>query len=75
MIWGCFVNDKFGPLIQVSGSITGSVYIKMLEYDFLPFYNSLEDDLQYIFQDNNASVHKAKVVKQCKEDNLVLSLP
>ncbi len=49
IIWECFVNDKLDLLIQVSGSITGSVYIEMLENDFLPFYNNLEGDLQYIF--------------------------
>ncbi len=63
MIWRYFVNDKLGPLIQVLGSITGSIYIEMLENDFLLFYNSLEGDLQYIFQDDNAPVHRAKVVR------------
>lgn len=75
MVWGCFVKNRLGPLIQVSGKITGSVYINMLENTFLPFYNSFENNLQYIFQDDNAPVHRARAVNQWKEDNSVLSLP
>ncbi|GBB99913.1 hypothetical protein RclHR1_03680008 [Rhizophagus clarus] len=69
MVWGCFTKDKLDPLVQVSSSITGDVYINLLENTFLPFYNSLDDDLEYIFQDDNAPVHRARTVKQWKEDN------
>jgi transposase len=75
MVWGCFAKDKLGPLVQVSGSITGAVYINLLENTFLPFLNSLDNDLEYIFQDDNAPVHRARIVKQWKEDNLVPILP
>ena len=27
MAWGCFMENKIGPLIQISGKITGSGYI------------------------------------------------
>ncbi|GES76419.1 transposable element Tcb1 transposase [Rhizophagus clarus] len=60
MVWGCFTKDKLDPLVQVSSSITGDVYINLLENTFLPFYNSLDDDLEYIFQDDNAPVHRAR---------------
>jgi len=75
MVWRCFAKNKLGPLIQVSGSITGTVYINLLENTFLPFYDSLEDDLEYIFQDDNTPVHRARIVRQWKEDNSVSSLP
>jgi transposase len=75
MVWGCFAKDRLGPLIQVPGRITGSVYIDMLKNTFLPFYNSFENNLQYIFQDDNAPVHRASAVNQWKESNSVLSLP
>lgn len=75
MLWGYFAKDKLGPLIQVSGSITGAVYINILENNLLSFYNSLGGNLSYIFQDNNAPVHRARTVRQWKEDNSILSLP
>jgi len=59
MVWGCFVKDRLGPLIQLSGRITGSIYIELLENNFLPFYNNFEN---FIFQDDNASVHKVRAV-------------
>jgi hypothetical protein len=58
------VKDKIGPLIQVFGSINASVYIRILENTFLSFYNSLENNSQYIFQDDNALVYRARTVKQ-----------
>ena len=64
MVWDCFTKNKLGPLIQVSGSITDSVYINLLENTFLPFYDSLKDDLEYIFQDDNTPVHRARTVRQ-----------
>ncbi|GBC07625.1 hypothetical protein RclHR1_07590006 [Rhizophagus clarus] len=75
MVWGCFAKDKIGPLIQVSGSINASVYMGILENTFLPFYNSLENNSQYIFQDDNAPVHRARTVKQWKEDNSIIDFP
>ncbi len=53
MVWGCFTKDRIGPLVEVSDKIIGSIYINMLENTFLLFYNSFENNLQYIFQDDN----------------------
>jgi transposase len=75
MVWGCFAKGQLGPLVQVSGSITGSVYMNLLENTFLPFYDSLGNNLEYIFQDDNAPVHRARIVKQWKEDNSVSDFP
>ncbi|GBC23363.1 IS630 family transposase [Rhizophagus irregularis DAOM 181602=DAOM 197198] len=75
MVWGYFAKNQLGPLIQVSGSITGLVYINILENHLLPFYNNLENNLQYFFQDDNAPVHRARTVSQWKEDNSVSTIP
>ncbi|GBC03349.1 hypothetical protein RclHR1_05080015 [Rhizophagus clarus] len=75
MVWGCFAKNQLGPLIQVSRSITGLVYINILENHLLPFYNNLENNLQYFFQDDNAPVHRARRVSQWKEDNSVSIIP
>ncbi len=38
-----FINNRLSPLIQLSGKITSSIYIDLLENNFLPFYNNLEN--------------------------------
>lgn len=75
MVWGCFTKNKIGPLVQVSGKITGSVYIEVLENNLLPFINELENNLEYVFQDDNAPVHRAKIVKQWMENNSIINIP
>jgi transposase len=75
MVWGCFNKSKIGPLIQVSGRITGSVYIEVLENHLLPFINELDNNEEYIFQDDNAPVHRAKIVKQWMENNSITNIP
>ena len=36
----------------------------MLENYFIPFINSLEDKNDYTFQEDNASIHTAKIAKK-----------
>lgn len=74
MVWGCFTKNKIGPLIQVSGRITGSVYINILNNNLLPFIDELGTNLNYIFQDDNAPVHRAKVVKEWIEENEITNI-
>lgn len=75
MIWGCFVKNKLGPLVVVEGSITGEVYRKLLEDHLIPFIEDLGDEIAYVFQDDNAPVHRAHSVLSWKEENLISSLP
>lgn len=75
MVWGCFTKKRLGPLVVVDGSITGSAYKMLLEEHLLGFIQSLDDDITYTFQDDNAAVHRAKSVIEWKEENLIASLP
>jgi len=75
MVWGCFINDTPGPLVIIEETVNAQKYLQILENHLLPFLTSLDDEKAYIFQDDNASVHRAKVVIEWKEDNLIGSLP
>jgi len=75
MVWGCFTKNKLGPLVRLEGKITAIVYIEMLEKNLLPFINSLENKNNYIFQEDNAPIHTARIAKQWKENNNIASLP
>lgn len=75
MIWGCFVKNKLGPLVIVEGRITGAVYQQLLEDHLAPFLEDLGDETTFVFQDDNAPVHRASSVLTWKEENLIASLP
>jgi hypothetical protein len=64
MVWGCFTKNKLGPLVRLEGRITASVYIEMLENNLIPFINSLENNNNYIYQEDNAPIHTAKIAKR-----------
>lgn len=72
MVWGCFTKNKLGPLIRLEGKITAKKYIEILENHLLPFIASLDN---YIFQEDNAPIHTAKIVKKWKIDNNIINLP
>lgn len=75
MIWGCFVKNKLGPLVVLEGNITGEIYKNLLIDHLLPFIESLDENISFSFQDDNAPVHRAKLVLEWKEENLISSIP
>lgn len=75
MIWGCFVKNKLGPLVVLDGKITGEVYKNLLDSHLLPFIESLDETITFSFQDDNAPVHRANLVLEWKEENLIPSIP
>jgi len=75
MVWGCFCKDKVGPLVFIEGTITGERYLQLLNDYLLPFLRELGDENEYMFQDDNAPVHTARIVKDWKYDNLDNWLP
>jgi transposase len=74
MVWGCFHKDGIGPLVIVEGNINGVKYRELLEEHLLPFYNALNHE-DYLFQDDNAPCHTARIVKEWKEENFINILP
>ena len=62
-------------MVVLEGNITGQVYKKLLEDHLVPFIESLDDEKTYVFQDDNAPVHRANLVLAWKDENLISSLP
>src|SRR5579859_3271299 len=62
MIWACFVGDKLGPIVFISGSVNQDTYIGLLQKEFDPFLNALAADgqINLEFQQDNARPHTAK---------------
>ena len=74
MVWGCFCNNRIGPLVLVEGTLNSDRYIELLEEHLLPFLNNLNIE-NCIFQDDNASCHASKKTKSWKESNLNENFP
>ena len=74
MVWGCFCNNKLGPLVLIEGTLNSDKYIELLEEHLLPFLNDLGIE-NHIFQDDNAPCHASIKTRSWKENNLIKILP
>ncbi len=63
MVWECFIKNKISSLVIIEGIINAKKYIELLEKNLLLFLNKLEEPETYIFQDDNASYHIARLIK------------
>jgi transposase len=87
MVWGCFCNNKLGPLVLIEGTLNSDKYIELLKEHLIPFLidlNREEEELipwyffqegDYIFQDDNAPCYASNKTKSWKKDNLIEILP
>ena len=69
MIWGCITYNGFGTLTTVNGNINAAKYIEILEDNLCPVIVRHYSEENYIFQDDNAPVHRAQSVQKYKIQN------
>ena len=74
MVWGCFCNDKLGPLVLIEGTLNSDKYIELLKEYLIPFLNNLGAE-NHIFQDDNAPCHASIKTREWKQENLIERLP
>lgn len=63
MVWGAFSSRGTLPLAFPSTRMDSKEYINVLERNLLPFLKQYEDE-DWIFQQDNASIHSSKATKQ-----------
>ena len=71
MIWGCVTYDGVGTLTPVNGTIDAQAYINILDDNLWPVIAKNFADKPYVFQDDNAPVHRARSVMTYMEENHV----
>jgi len=64
VIWGCITFEGVGTLTVVDGNINGQKYIEVIDNFLWAVIARHFPDDNYVFQDDNAPVHKARVVKE-----------
>lgn len=76
-IWGCIHKNGVGAAQIYSNRMTGALYIETLENYLLPSIEILVPDHQtigsYIYQQDNAPCHRAKIVKEWMKDNGIVT--
>ena len=63
MIWGCMSEVGVGELRLVSGRLKANAYVALLEDALTPSVRSLGLEGNFIFQQDNAPAHTAKISK------------
>ena len=64
MVWGCICYNGVGTLTKVEGNINANKYISILEDNIWPVIVRHFPGNDYLFQDDNAPVHRARSTKE-----------
>jgi len=75
MVWGCFTSYGLGPLVRVDGRMTANDYIEILNNHLLPYLETLDQQNEYLFQDDNAPIHRARKTLSWMSENDISQLP
>ncbi|CAJ0964526.1 unnamed protein product [Ranitomeya imitator] len=74
MIWGCMSGKDTGESAVITASINAQVYVDILDSFIIPSIERMFGDDEMIFQDENASCHRAKIVKTFLEKRHIRSM-
>ena len=69
MVWSCFSQSGPGQLSVCDGTMTAPKYTETLQKHLIPTAGTKFPDGNYIFQQDNATCHKAKLTKQFLQNN------
>ena len=64
MVWGCLCFHGVGTLCQVEGNINSDKYIDILDTNLWPVIVRHFPDGAYLFQDDNAPVHRSRITQE-----------
>jgi len=69
MIWGYLSFNGIGTLTDVKGNINSKIYTDVLENNLLSVIARYFADNEYVFQDDKAPVHRARITENNKQEN------
>lgn len=74
MIWGCITFDGVGTVTVLDGNINAQKYINIIDEQLWPVIARHFPRNNYIFQDDNAPIHRARIVQEFKVQNNMHSM-
>uniref|UniRef100_A0A4W6EFN8 Tc1-like transposase DDE domain-containing protein n=1 Tax=Lates calcarifer TaxID=8187 RepID=A0A4W6EFN8_LATCA len=74
MIWGCMSGKGTGEMAVITSSINAQVYVDILDTFLIPSIERAFGDDEIIFQNDNASCHRAKTVNTFLEKRHIRSM-
>ena len=74
MVWGCIIFNGVGTITVVDGNVNAQKYIDILEEQLWPVVVRHFPEDNYIYQDDNAPVHRARIVQDYKRENNIHSM-
>ena len=70
MVWGAITRDFRSPLVVINGTLTAQRYIdNVLQPTLLPFLTQHGGPNRFIFQQDNATHHSARITQQFLQQN------
>lgn len=74
MVWGCMAASGIGRLHICEGMMNATKYKDVLQTKMLPSARTLFQMDDWMFQDDNAPCHRARLVKRWMEENEVRTI-
>ena len=74
MIWGCITYNGIGLISVLNGNMNAQNYLDVLENNLWPIFARHFPNQPYIFQDDNAPIHRAHIVNNYMEENNVTTM-
>ena len=71
---GCMSGKGMGEMTVITSSINAQVYVEILDTFLIPSIERMFGDGSIIFQDDNASCHRAKSVKTFLQERHIMSM-
>lgn len=74
MVWGCITFNEVGTITVVDGNVNAQKYIDILEEQLWPVVVRHFPEDNYLYHDDNAPVHRARIVQDYKRENNIHSM-
>ena len=76
MVWGCISYYGMGNLVVLEGRVNKDMYLKVIQENIVPSANAMNfPNGKFIYQEDNAPVHSAKVVQEWIRNQTFPRLP
>lgn len=74
LIWACMSSKGPGKLAVVKTTVNSRIYIDILDHFLIPSIDNAFGDEDIVFQDDNASCHRAKCVRDFLADRQIATM-